>query len=247
MRFLIVCPLVFLAGFVDALAGGGGLISLPAYLLSGLPVHLALGTNKLSSFCGTCLTTWSYTKKKYIQWTKDWIFIPLALGGSFLGARLALAISPEIFRIILLVIVPVSAIYILRSKSLDDKKPALPVKKAILIIGLTAFGIGMYDGFYGPGTGTFIILLLTSLAHLSLQRSNGIAKVINVSTNFAALGVWIFSGNVDWLLGGTAALFSIAGNWFGSRAFESNAQKLVKPCILIVLLLLMIRLVTELF
>ena len=108
LQFLIVCPLVFLAGLVDAMAGGGGLISLPAYLISGLPVHYAIGTNKLSSGMGTTLATWRFARSGYIHWKLALFCAVCALVGSTTGARLALLIPDAAFRVIMLVVLPLT-------------------------------------------------------------------------------------------------------------------------------------------
>ena len=117
--FLIVCPLVFLAGFVDAIAGGGGLISLPAYMFAGVPVHNAIATNKLSSCTGTVVSTWRLIKNKRV----DWYFVPgtvvCALAGSVIGANLALIISDEILKTVLVVLLPIVAFCVLRDKNLE--------------------------------------------------------------------------------------------------------------------------------
>ena len=138
-HFLIVCPLVFLAGFVDAIAGGGGLISLPAYMLAGVPVHFALGTNKLSATFGAIISAWRYTKKGYTPLKISLFCVVCALLGSGLGARLALLLDEQYFKLIMLVLLPVSAFYILRKKAFDDTKPPLPEGKTILIGMVIAF------------------------------------------------------------------------------------------------------------
>lgn len=111
LPFLIVCPLTFLAGFVDAVAGGGGLISLPAYLIAGLPVHMAIGTNKLSSGMGTAIATGKLPKSGQIPWKQALLCVCVSLIGSGLGARLALSVDAEVLKRILLVILPLSAYY----------------------------------------------------------------------------------------------------------------------------------------
>lgn len=120
MEFLIVCPLVFLAGFVDAIAGGGGLISLPAYLIAGLPVHTAIGTNKLSSGMGTAVATWRFWQKGYIPVKEALAGILLALAGSWTGAKIALMIDDSVFRIIMLFVLPLTAIYVMCNKSMGE-------------------------------------------------------------------------------------------------------------------------------
>ena len=245
LQFLIVCPLTFLAGFVDAVAGGGGLISLPAYLIAGLPVHYAIGTNKLSSGMGTAVATTQFARRGYIPWKQCVFFVLCALIGSSTGARIALLISNDVFKIIMLIILPLTAIYITRSHALDGEKEPFSPKKTLLIGMAIALGIGVYDGFYGPGTGTFLLLLLTSAAHMKLSSANGIAKTINLTTNLTALVVFWHSGKVLVLLGLAAGCFSILGNWLGTRYFEKSGAKAVKPIMLVVLVIFFIRVLTE--
>ena len=245
--YLIVCPLVFIAGFVDAVAGGGGLISLPAYLISGIPVHMAIGTNKLSSGMGTALATFRYAKSGYIRWKLAAFCAVCALTGSSCGAELALLIDDGAFKIIMLVILPLVALYVLRGKALvndGEKTPLSPVKTTVIAM-VVALVIGAYDGFYGPGTGTFLILLLTGVAHLCLSEANGIAKVTNLATNVAALTVYLFNGKVIFPLGLAAGCFSIAGNYIGTRFFAKGGAKSVKPIILIVLAIFFVKVLTE--
>ena len=150
MHFLIVCPLVFLAGFVDAVAGGGGLISLPAYMIAGLPVHFAIGTNKLSSGMGTTLATARFAKSGYIAWKNALLCIITALIGSSLGAKLALRLDDYYFKRLILVVLPCTALYLTFGKPFVGEKEAFPVRRMILFSALIAFLIGIYDGFYGP-------------------------------------------------------------------------------------------------
>lgn len=243
LPFLIVCPLVFLAGFVDAIAGGGGLISLPAYLITGMPVHNAIATNKTSSAMGTAIATLRYARNGYIPWREAFAGIIFALAGSTLGAKLALMLDDGIFRIVMLVILPLTAVYVLRGKALreTEEREEYPLRKTIAIVIAAALVIGVYDGFYGPGTGTFLILILTGAAHMDLRKANGITKAINLATNVAALSVYLFSGKVLLSLGLTAGLFSIAGNYMGARFFSGKGARSVKPVILIVLVIFFIR------
>ena len=249
LQYLIVCPLIFLGGFVDAIAGGGGLISLPAYLIAGLPVHASIGTNKISSAMGTTLTTAKFWKMGYIRPKLSLICAVFALAGSAAGANLALLVSDRIFKIILLFILPLTALYVFRSKALetDGTREPLSPAKTVVICSLLALVIGMYDGFYGPGTGTFLLLLLTGLARLDLNSAAGTTKVINLATNVAALVTYLLNGQVVLPLGLTAGLFGIAGNYLGARCFTSRGSKIVKPLIALVLALFFIRVLTEIF
>lgn len=248
LTYLIVCPLVFLAGFVDSIAGGGGLISLPAYLIAGLPVHNAIGTNKLSSGMGTAVTTYRFWKSGYIPLKESIVGLICAIIGAAAGAELALLISDEFFRIILLIVLPVTALYVMFNKRMGQEveEEAFSMKKTLLIVALAALVIGMYDGFYGPGTGTFLMLLLTGAARMSLQKSAGVTKVINLTTNLTSLAVYLMNGKVLFTLGLTAGVFSILGNYIGSQCFKSNGAKLVKPIMLCVLAIFFVKTLLEL-
>ena len=248
LPYLIVCPLVFLGGFVDAVAGGGGLISLPAYLIAGLPAHAAIGTNKISSAMGTSLTTWKFWKQGYIRLKLRLLCVVFALVGSTLGANLALLVSDRFFKILLLFILPLTAFYVFRSKAMETggKDPLSPGKTA-LIASAAAFVIGAYDGFYGPGTGTFLLLILTGLAHMELTAAAGTTKVINLATGLAALVTYLINGQVYMLLGLIAGVFGIAGNWLGTRCFTQSGAKIVKPLIIVVLAIFFARILWEMF
>ena len=245
ITFLIVCPLTFLGGFVDAVAGGGGLISLPAYMIAGLPVHNAIATNKLSSGMGTTIATYRLARLGHIPWRKAALCILMAIIGSSTGAKLALMVDAELFKRIMLVIIPLTAIYVMRNKNMDEPKEPLGDRQTVLRASLVALLIGVYDGFYGPGTGTFLILLLSAFAHISLKESNGIAKSINLTTNLSSLAVYLLNGKVIILLGLAGGLFGIAGNYIGVTFFEKKGSKAVRPLMIIVLVIFFIRILTE--
>ena len=246
MEFLIVCPLAFLAGFVDAIAGGGGLISLPAYLIAGLPPHFAIGTNKLSSTMGTALTTFRFAKSGFINWKLAGVCSLVALGASSVGARLTLLLDEKVFSLVLLVILPLTAYYVFKSKDLSPKGAPRGRVEMYLITLLATVVIGVYDGFYGPGTGTFLLLILTGVAHMKLTEANGLTKAINLSTNVAALAVLLFNGKVLLVLGFVAGLFNMLGNYLGTRSFVSGGSTVVRPLIILVLAIFMVKLIIEL-
>ena len=243
--YLIVCPLVFIAGYVDAIAGGGGLISLPAYFITGLPVHNCLATNKMSSSMGTFITTGKYALDGFIPWKSALFCIPCAFLGSSIGATIAMHVADGAFRIILLIVLPLTALYVLNKKELKPAGPEYSAGITIFISMLAAFVIGMYDGFYGPGTGTFLILILTGAARIPLFKANGLTKVINLSTNVAALAVFFLNAQVLFPLGLIAGCFNIAGNYLGARSFERSGSKAVKPVIIFVLSIFFIKVLYE--
>ncbi len=245
ITFLIVCPLTFLGGFVDAVAGGGGLISLPAYMIAGLPVHNAIATNKLSSGMGTSIATFRLARLGYIPWRKAALCIVMAIIGSSTGAKLALMVDAELFKRLMLIIIPITAIYVMRNKNMDEPKEPLGDRQTVIRASLVALLIGVYDGFYGPGTGTFLILLLSGFAHISLKESNGIAKSINLTTNLSSLAVYLMNGKVIILLGLAGGLFGIVGNYIGVTFFKNKGAKAVRPLMILVLVIFFIRILTE--
>lgn len=246
--YLIVCPLVFLGGFVDAIAGGGGLITLPAYLIAGLPVHMSIGTNKLSAAMGTTLTTVKFWRQGYIRLRLCLPCAAFALAGSAAGANLAMLVDDYVFRIILLAVLPLTAIYVFRSKSLDagGREPLSPGRTTAVACAV-ALVIGVYDGFYGPGTGTFLLLLLTGLGRMSLGDAAGTTKAINLSTNVAALVTYLINGQVLLPLGLAAGLFGIAGNYLGARSFTDKGARIVRPLIVTVLAVFFVKIIYDTF
>jgi len=244
-NYLIVCPLVFIAGFIDAIAGGGGLISLPAYLITGMPVTVCLGTNKMSSAMGTTISTVKYARKGFVPWRIALFCIPCAFAGSGIGSNIALRIDDNIFKIIMLFILPLTGIYVLTKKELTPSGDELPYVKSVFVSMLVAFVVGIYDGFYGPGTGTFLILLLTALSRLSLSKANGLTKTINLSTNIAALTVFIINGQVMFPLGIIAGLCNVAGNYLGAGRFEKGGIRWTRPLMIVVLSVFFIKVLME--
>ena len=243
LPYLIICPLVGIAGFVDAIAGGGGLISLPAYLIAGVPVHTAIGTNKLSSSMGTAVSTFRYAREGFIPWRQSLLCVVFALAGSAAGARLTLLIPERGFTLAMLVVLPLTAWYVLRSSGLQVEKAPFPFRKTLAISLPIALLAGAYDGFYGPGTGTFLILILTGAAKYDMKTAAGTTKAINLASNVAAMVTFIINGKVIYPLGLTAGLFCIAGNYIGSGMVLANGQKIVRPVVLIVLAILFVKVI----
>ena len=238
---LIVCPLVFLAGLVDSVAGGGGLISLPAYLLAGLPPHLATATNKCSSTFGTFLTTVRFLRHGHVHAVSAGLSVVFSLVGSWLGARLNMVL-PEVYLYwFLLGSLPVIAVVIILKRDLgaENRMDALSTRALLVRCAAIALVIGAYDGFFGPGTGTFLVLALTGLCGFDLLTASGNAKVMNLTSNIAAFVTFAFSGNILWTLGIPAALFGIAGQYVGSGLALKNGAKVIRPMFLLVLVLLL--------
>ena len=245
VTFLIVCPMLFLAGFVDSIGGGGGLISLPAYLLAGLPAHTAIATNKLSSSCGSALTTARFLRRGLVNVRLAVPSVFAALLGASAGARLSLLVSEDILKTVLFFILPVAAFFVLNRHLFQDRgeEKAVADRRTMVVCVLSALLIGAYDGFYGPGTGTFLIIAFTVFARMSVSAANAQAKVINLTSNLASLAVFLLNGQVLILLGLVGAVCNMAGNYLGSSLALSKGTKIVRPIILGVLCLLLLKLI----
>ena len=246
-QLFIICPLIFLGGVVDAIGGGGGLITLPAYIIAGFPVHFAIGTNKISSVMGTSMTLAKFIKNGYVPFKLATVGVIFAMFGSSLGAKTALLISDYYFKILMLAVVPLTAYYVFKSQNLMiEEKNSQITTRTFIVCALVAFFMGFYDGFYGPGAGTFMLLLMAGAGHLSIQKANGTAKAINFATNLAAVFVYFFNGKAIIPIGITAGFFSIAGNYIGAKFFEKGGAKTVRPIILFVLSLFLVRIIYDL-
>lgn len=248
ITFLIVCPLVGLAGFVDAIGGGGGLISLPAYMLAGVPAHNAIATNKLSSACGTALATGRFIKNGLVNFALAIPAVISAVVGSYIGANLSIRISERILSIVLLILLPVVAFVVLNKKIFkDNEREDIELNRQTFITTiLSALIIGMYDGFYGPGTGTFLIIAFTVAANMGMKVANAQAKVINLTTNVTSLTVFLLNGQVMITLGIAAAICNMIGGYIGAGLVMKNSSKIIRPIVIIVLIILAVNVITKL-
>ena len=239
--FLIVCPMLFLAGLVDAIGGGGGLISLPAYLLAGLPVHQTIATNKLSSTCGTALATGKFLREGLVNWRLALPAVAAAVLGSSLGANLSLVADQAILEKVLFAVLPVVAFVVLNPRLFHDNPARKPSRRAGVVSVISAFVVGIYDGFYGPGTGTFLIIAFTLFAGLDMASANAHTKVINLTTNVTSLVIFLKNGQVLIPLGLAAAVCNMAGNYVGASLALTKGSRITRPVILVVLGLLFLK------
>lgn len=242
----LICAGVFCASFMDAIGGGGGIISVPTYLLAGLPVHYALGTNKLSSCIGTIASTVRYVKNGCVDWLLGIPSIALALIGAHFGTRLQLAVDETYLKLILLIVLPIIAVILLKKKSMPESRAKMNEWLRRAIVWGASLIIGTYDGFYGPGTGTFLLLIFCYAAKLDVRTASGNVKLVNLSSNIGALATSLMAGKVLIPIGLLAAVFSISGQYLGAGLALKNGSKIVRPVILVVLLLLTGKVILEL-
>lgn len=247
MTFLIVCPLVGLAGFVDSIAGGGGLISLPAYLLAGLPPVVASATNKVSAFMGASVSFINYIKKGFV---KIKFVIPCCLVAvvcSGIGAKIQTLVPDYYLKVFMLIALPITLIIILNKKSLDkegDDIIEIGLKEILLGIIISAI-MGFYDGFYGPGCGTFLLLFFVNIVKMNIKNANGTAKAINWATNCGSLLFFVSAGKAIILLGIIAGICNMVGSYLGSNLFVKKGVNIARPIMVIVMLIFIIKLLIE--
>ena len=243
---LIVCPLVFLAAVVDAIGGGGGLISLPAYLLTGLPPAVAAGTNKMSASVGTLIAAGKYLKSGRLLIKPSLCAVAGALPGAYAGAEILKRTDPAVVQIFLMAAIPLMALVLLLRR--DTDRPMRPMTAARLtgcfFLGLAC---GVYDGFFGPGTGTLLIMGLTYLIGMDMITASGSAKLVNLASNISALVSLVIGGQVLFPLALPAAAFSIAGGYLGSWLAIRRGAKFIRVIMLGVLLLLIVKLAVDWF
>ena len=241
--WIIVCPLVFLGGLIDAVAGGGGLITLPAYLIAGLPAHMASGTNKCGNAFGTFLSTGRFLKRGDVHVPSAIAGAIGALAGAWVGARLNLVMPEQMLYYVMLAVVPVMAVFLIFKRDFGQEDRSGELSRGQLMAMAAGIGlvIGGYDGFFGPGAGTFLMLAFTGLCRFDLLTASGNTKVANSASNLASLVTFAIAGKVMWAVGIPAALCGIAGNYLGSSLALKGGAKVIRPMFFVVLTLLLAR------
>lgn len=238
------------AGFVDAMAGGGGLIQLPA-LLVGLPnkeVPLILGTNKVPSIFGTIAAARNYFKKIKPDIPLTLTMMAPAFIGSVAGAAFATFVPKDFFKPFIVVLLILVAIYTWRKPELGmDENLRYTKKKRLLLVALIGLVIGFYDGIFGPGTGTFLVFFLVSTIGYAFLRASATAKLVNISTNAGAILSFQLTGHIWWQLGLLLAFANVTGAIIGSRLAIKGGSPLVRKVFLAVVFLLIARVAWDTF
>jgi uncharacterized membrane protein YfcA len=244
MDLFVLCLAALLAGFVDAVVGGGGLIQLPALFTTLAEVNPAtlLGTSKLAGVWGTGAAALSYARRVRIEWGTAAPAALTAFGFAFLGAYTVTRFPPDFIRKLLPFVLLAVALYTLKRK--DFGSTHAPVHKgfrekaaAILVGG----GIGFYDGFFGPGTGSFLVFLFVRFFGFNFLGASAVAKVVNVTCNGAALLWFGYSGHLLWQIGLMMAVCNVVGSVFGSRMAIRNGTMFVRKLFLFVVVSLILK------
>lgn len=240
---------VFLAGFVDSIAGGGGLISLPAYFFVGLPPHMAIGCNKFSAACGTTFSTVRFFKHGVIDWQVAAVSALFSFILSYVGTRLALIINEETLKTALVIILPIVTLFLLCKRNFGTENTAstIPKQKALLLACCAGSIIGFYDGLIGPGTGTIAIIVFSAWMKYDLKVASGNAKLLNLASNYASIIAVIAGGKVMYSIALPAALFGILGNYIGAGCAIKKGASFIRPLMITVIILLFGKLFYDVF
>lgn len=242
-----------LAGFVDSIAGGGGLIMLPGLLFTGMPAPLALGTNKMCGIAGSFTSMLKYSSHGHVDWKKGLAVGGLALLGSLLGSHSVGKIPEKFVEPIVIGLLIAVTVFVLLQPTFGTKEARRfqrhKIKTPLRYLSLSFFGfaIGFHDGFFGPGTGTFLIFVLLSLGSLNFLMATGTAKVINFLTNLVALFVFILAGTVDYGKGAAGACGYAAGSYAGTHLAVKKGAGIIRPLFIIVGLAVVAKLLFRYF
>lgn len=223
----VLTGVALLTGFVDAIAGGGGLIMMPALLVSGVPPLNALGTNKLQSMCGTFVAMRNYGSKGLIEWRRNLPTALVVFVAACTGALLVQKVKAETLALVIPLLLLANAIYILVSPRMTDEDAHHRVSSK----GYAPVGgaIGFYDGFFGPGTGSFFTSTLVALRGYGLTKATALTKYLNWTSNVASVLLFALGGQILWLLGLSMAVGAMAGGWLGSHTAMKFGAKLIRP------------------
>lgn len=233
----------FVAGMIDAMAGGGGLITIPALLAAGIPPVSAIATNKLQSVCGTGGAVLAFARKGHIDFRRFAAPIAASFIGSALGAYLLTKVDPGFLAGFLPVLLVAIAIYFMAAPRIGDEDRHSLAGPPLLVA--MALAIGCYDGFFGPGTGSFFTVALVAVFGFGLTRSLAHARVLNFASNLAAVIVLVTGGHVLWGLGLAMAVASLAGGQVGAHTAIRFGARLARPLLVIVSLALTAKLLSQ--
>lgn len=241
---LNVLLFIFIAGFVDSIAGGGGIVSMSGFIIAGVPMHYALGTNKMQSLFGTAISTYNYVRNG--SYRLDFVIFSIvgSLIGAFLGASIANQLDQDFLKILMSFVLVIVAFIIIFNKKTKTSILNLSQNKIYIITFFIGLAIGFYDGILGPGTGTFLIIAF-SLSGLTLLQANGSAKIVNLSSNIMSTLVFLFHGKVLLWLAIPCIITNMIANYIGSKLAIKNGDKIVRPVLIFVVILLLIKMLFD--
>ncbi len=244
MEWIIVTLASLLAGFVDAIVGGGGLILLPALFATfpGAPPATLLGTNKAGSVWGTAMATWQYSRRVQIRWQAMLPAAAFGFAGAFAGAWSVTVMSPDFLRKLLPLVLLAVLGYTLAKKELGrHHAPRFAGRAEWVAASLIGATIGFYDGFFGPGTGSFFVFLFVRLLGYDFLNASASAKLLNVATNIAALILFASKGHIWWHFALPLAIANVVGSVLGTHMALKHGTGFVRGIFIFVVSVLILK------
>ena len=238
---LLLCLTGFAAGFIDSIAGGGGLLSVPALLLAGFAPADALGTNKAQSLFGSGSATWTYASKGHVSFRSLRLSFALSAVGSACGALLATLVSAEFLKAFLPILLILIALYFALKPDVSDL-PGKERMRPALFAATIVPAIGFYDGILGPGTGSFFMLAYVALAGLGVLKATAQTKLLNFASNIGAFIIFALTGAIAWKIGIVMGAGQFAGARLGAAMAMRNGARLIKPLLVTVCIALSAKL-----
>ncbi|MBP3040930.1 TSUP family transporter [Bacillaceae bacterium Marseille-Q3522] len=235
-----------LAGWIDTIAGGGGMLTIPALLIAGIPPSVTIATNKLQGSCGTLMATVIFIKKKEISFKDMRLPILMTFLGSVLGGWLVSQIQAEYLVMILPFMLITIGLYFLFSPNISNEDRQMKISMVLFSL-IAAPLLGFYDGFFGPGTGSLMALAFILLCGYSAPRATANAKILNFTSNLAALLYFIFFGQINWAVGFVMMLGQFIGSFFGARMVINKGASLIRPIVITVCFVMAIRILWQSF
>lgn len=245
MQSLICCAAFFFAGILDSISGGGGLLTVPAMMVAGIPTHNLIGTNQCSAWFGSFAATFRYMKSGMVHYRSAVITVPFAVVGSYLGARLNLMMPEKYLEMFIIVMIPVVAVFMVVNKKLGSVDEIDTVSDPAIFIwsALIGFIMGGYQGFYGPGSGVFFMLAYAASIRLSLVRATANTRFVIAFASCTAVIAYALSGTVIWKFAVAGNIFYGIGSYIGAVLAIKKGSGLIRPLTLIVVAVLMVKLV----
>lgn len=250
MVYVLCFSFAFLAGFIDSIVGGGGLIQFPAMLIlfSGIPVPTLMGTNKFVALSGTSIATVRFIKQTAVPWKAILPAILTAFVFSFLGARVISTISKDHIRIIMLFLLIAVALYTFIKKDFGlHHVPRLNAFQTGLYSFLTGAVLGFYDGFFGPGTGSFLIVAFISLFGFNFLTSSVSAKLVNCATNISAVAYFMYTGQIIYELAVPLAIFNMIGSFLGAKVAIKKGSAFIRTFFLVIVTAMIVKFGYDIF
>lgn len=241
---ILLCLAAFFAGFVDAIVGGGGLIQTPIamILLPGYPVATIIGSLKIPAFSGTSFAAVQYLKKVKINWKLLGLMSAVAFIAAFLGSELLTIVHNEFMKPLLLVILVLLAIYTFSKKDFGQYKAKhMSTQKQLLLGVLLSLGIGFYDGFIGPGTGSFLVFGFVIVLGFDFLHASAHAKMVNLATNFGSICLFVLKGKIIWAIAVPMAVSNALGGWIGAKLAIKKGNGFIRVFFLIVVIGTLLR------